>query len=117
MRKLLNTLYVTNEQAYLELDGGNIVCRIEGKQVFRVPFDNIEAIVSFAYIGCSPALMGACVSRKIPISFISPRGKFQAKLSGETKGNVFLRVAQIDCFRVQSLMLAQHTPPDRKSVV
>ena len=109
MRKLLNTLYVTNEQAYLELDGGNIVCRIEGKQVFRVPFDNIEAIVSFAYIGCSPALMSACVSRKIPISFISPRGKFQAKLSGETKGNVFLRVAQIDCFRVQSLMLAQHT--------
>ncbi len=53
--------------------------------------------------------MGKCVSKMIPISFISPQGKFLAKVCGETKGNVFLRVAQIDCFRENGLELTQNT--------
>ena len=49
MRKLLNTLYITNENAYLSLDGENLVCRIEDETKFRIPFDNIENIVCFGY--------------------------------------------------------------------
>lgn len=109
MRKLLNTIYVTNEQAYLTLDGENFVCKIEGKEKLRIPFENIENVVCFSYIGCSPALMGKCVSKTIPINFISPQGKFLAKVCGETKGNVFLRVAQVDKFRETGLRLAQNT--------
>ncbi len=109
MRKLLNTVYVTNEMAYLTLDGENLVCKIDGEIQLRIPFENIENIVCFSYIGCSPALMGKCVEKTIPINFISPTGKFWAKVCGETKGNVFLRVAQIDRFREHSLLLAQNT--------
>ena len=109
MRKLLNTLYVTNEQAYMTLDGENIVCTIEKEEKFRIPFDNVESVVCFSYIGCSPALMGKCAEKLIPINFISPQGKFLAKVSGETKGNVFLRVAQIDKFKSNALILAQNS--------
>ena len=109
MRKLLNTVYVTNQQSYLTLDGENLVCRVEGEIVLRIPFENIENIVCFNYIGCSPALMGKCVSKSIPINFVSPQGKFLAKICGETKGNVFLRVAQIDKFREDNLRLSQNT--------
>lgn len=109
MRKLLNTIYVTNELAYLTLDGENLVCKIEGVEKLRIPFENIENVVCFNYIGCSPALMGKCVSKTIPINFISPQGKFLAKVCGETKGNVFLRVAQIDKFREMGLSMAQNT--------
>lgn len=109
MRKLLNTIYVTNELTYLTLDGENLVCKIEGETKLRIPFENIENIVCFNYVGCSPALMGKCVSRTIPINFISPQGKFLAKVCGETKGNVFLRVSQIDRFREQGIILAQNT--------
>lgn len=109
MRKLLNTLYITNEQAYLSLDGENLVCRIDGEEKLRIPFDNVESVVCMNYVGCSPALMGKCVEKLIPISFISPQGKFLAKVCGETKGNVFLRVAQIDCFRQDGLTLAKNT--------
>ena len=35
MRKLLNTIYVTNEQAYLTLDGENLVCKIDGTEKLR----------------------------------------------------------------------------------
>lgn len=109
MRKLLNTVYITNETAYLTLDGENLVCKIDGEVKLRIPFDNVENIVCFNYPGCSPALMGKCVSRTIPINFISPQGKFLAKVCGETKGNVFLRIAQIDAFREKSIILAQNT--------
>lgn len=109
MRKLLNTLYITNEQAYLSLDCENFICKIDGEERLRIPFENIESVVCFSYIGCSPALMGKCVSKLIPISFISPQGKFLAKVCGETKGNVFLRVAQLDNFRNNGLELSQKT--------
>ena len=109
MRKLLNTVYVTNEMAYLTLDGENLVCKIDGEIKLRIPFENIENIVCFNYIGCSPALMGKCVGKTIPINFVSPQGRFLAKVCGETKGNVFLRVAQIDKFRECGLVLAQNT--------
>lgn len=109
MRKLLNTLYITNENAYLCLDGENLVCRLEDENKFRIPFDNIENVVCFNYLGCSPAVMGKCVDKCIPINFISPSGRFLAKICGETKGNVFLRVAQIDKFRESQIALARNT--------
>ncbi len=109
MRKLLNTIYVTNEEMYLTLDGENLVCKLEGKERLRIPFENVENIVCFNYVGCSPALMGKCVEKTIPINFISPQGRFLAKVCGETKGNVFLRVAQIDKFRECGLSLAKGT--------
>lgn len=109
MRKLLNTVYITNDQAYLTLDGENLVCKVDGEIKLRIPFENIENIVCFSYIGCSPALMGKCVGLTIPINFLSPQGKFLAKICGETKGNVFLRVGQIDCFRDYGLNLTRNT--------
>ncbi len=109
MRKLLNTIYITNDEAYLCLDGENLVCKINNEIKFRLPFDNIENIVCFSYLGCSPAVMGKCVSKLIPINFVSPNGKFLAKVCGETKGNVFLRVSQIDKFRECGLMLAKNS--------
>ena len=102
MRKLLNTLYITNENAYLSLDGENIVCKLDNDEKFRIPFDNVENIVCFNYLGCSPALMGKCVSKCIPINFHSPQGKFLAKVCGETKGNVFLRVVKMKKYTTQS---------------
>lgn len=109
MRRLLNTIYITNDNMYLTLDGENLVCKLDGEVKLRVPFDNIENIVCMNYIGCSPALMGKCVSKTIPINFISPQGKFLAKVCGETKGNVFLRVQQIDKFREKGLELTKNT--------
>ncbi len=109
MRKLLNTLYITREQAWLGLDGNNIVCRLDEDEKFRIPFDNVENIVCFSYLGCSPALMGKCVENLIPISFLTPQGKFLARVSGNTRGNVALRVRQIDCFREHGLSLYQNT--------
>lgn len=109
MRKLLNTIYITNEKMFLGLDGESLICQLEGKIVFRIPFDNIEGITCFNYMGCSPALMGKCVEKHIALNFVSPQGRFLGKVCGETKGNVFLRVVQIDTFRTKGILLAQNS--------
>ncbi len=96
MRKLLNTLYVTDEKVYLSLDGENVVCLKDNKSVFRIPFANIESICCFGYLGCSPALMGKCADNGVAFNFMTPYGKFLARVTGKIKGNVYLRKQQIE---------------------
>lgn len=94
MRKLLNTLYITSEDVYLALDGENIIVLREEDTIGRFPLHTLENIVSFSYKGASPALMGACASRNINLSFYTPRGKFLARATGMSAGNVLLRKEQ-----------------------
>lgn len=94
MRKLLNTLYVMTEDAYLSLDGENIVIQRDETELARFPLHGLEAVISFSYRGASPALMGKCASDGIDLCFMRPSGKFLARVCGETRGNVLLRKTQ-----------------------
>ena len=105
MKKLLNTLYVTSENSYLALDGENVVVFENKTELGRVPLHNLEEIVSFGYRGTSPALMGACVDRNISLCYLTPQGKFLARISGEIKGNVILRQQQYTSSRDESISL------------
>ncbi|MDO5147401.1 MAG: type I-C CRISPR-associated endonuclease Cas1c [Eubacteriales bacterium] len=94
MRKLLNTLFITLEDAYLSLDGENVVVNREKQVVGRYPLHILSGIISFSYAGASPALMGACAKRDILLVFCTPRGKFLARTCGISRGNVLLRRTQ-----------------------
>lgn len=94
MKKLLNTLYVLNPDHYLSLDGENVIVKKENSTVGRLPLHNLESIITFGYTGASPGLMNACAKRNISLVFMSPNGRFQARVVGETYGNVLLRKAQ-----------------------
>lgn len=94
MRKLMNVLYVSSEGGYLSLDGENVVIIDGDKEIGRVPLHNLEEIISFGYRGASPALMGACAERDISLCFMTPQGRFLARIIGKTKGNVLLRRKQ-----------------------
>lgn len=112
MRQMLNTLFVTSEDIYLSLDGENVVANREGKEVARYPLHTLSGIVSFSYSGASPALMGACARRDVSLAFCTPRGRFLARINGETSGNVLLRRTQYrvaddpgPCCRVARMMI------------
>jgi CRISPR-associated protein Cas1 len=87
-------LYVTNPDSYLALDGENVVIRRDDAEVFRIPLHNLEGIVTFGYTGASPALMSACAKKDISLCFMSARGHFLARVTGEVRGNVLLRKKQ-----------------------
>lgn len=85
---------MTNPSCYLSLDGDNILVR-DGETVMgRVPSHNVESIVTFGHQGASPALMGYCSERNIAITYLNSNGRFRARLTGSSRGNVTLRKEQ-----------------------
>ena len=94
MKRLLNTLFILSEDIYLSLDGENVVANRDQQMVARYPLHTLQNIVTFSHAGASPSLMGACAQRQIGFAFCTPRGKFLARVCGESHGNVLLRRAQ-----------------------
>lgn len=94
MKRLINTLYISNPDYYLSLDGENIVARMKDDEVGRIPLHNIDSIITFGYTGASPKLMGYCADKNISITFLSNNGKYLATICGQSKGNVILRKEQ-----------------------
>lgn len=94
MRRLLNTLYVTTPESYLTRDGDNIVVKVENEEKFRIPIHNLEGVICFGYMGASPQLMRLCSEHNVGLSFLSPSGRFQARVNGKVRGNVLLRRIQ-----------------------
>lgn len=94
MKPLLNTLFVNQDEAYLALDGGNVVVLREDRELARFPLHNFEQITTFGYTGASPALMRKCAEDNIALTFMTPEGRFQARVIGRTNGNVLLRREQ-----------------------
>lgn len=94
MRKLRNVLYITNPKTYLSRDGESVTVNVEKKEIARVPIHNLEGIVCFGFMGASPSLMELCCTNDVGLSFISPYGKFLARVGGKVSGNVLLRKTQ-----------------------
>lgn len=55
MRRLLNTLFVLTEDAYLALENENVVVKQGEKVLGRVPLLTLESIIDFSWRG---AIMG-----------------------------------------------------------
>lgn len=110
MRQLLNTLYITNPDVYLGLKGENIIVKQEDKVIARYPLHNLENIVLFSRLGMSPHLMAKCVDNNISICFLTPNGRFKARVIGENNGNVLLRKKQykISMNEEESLKIAKN---------
>lgn len=94
MRKLLNTLYITSPDAWLTRDGECVLVKIGGEEKLKIPLINLENIITFSYVGASPALMYACANHGIGLSFMSENGHFLARSIGKTNGNVLVRRKQ-----------------------
>ncbi|MEJ7686895.1 MAG: type I-C CRISPR-associated endonuclease Cas1c [Variovorax sp.] len=97
MRRQLNTLYVTTEGAWLRKDGANIVMEVDNEMRARLPVHMLESLVCFGRVLVSPPLMGYCAEQGICISFLTPNGRYMARVEGPVSGNVLLRRQQYRC--------------------
>lgn len=94
MKKLLNTLYITTQGAYLCHEGESVLVRVEKETKLRLPIHTLSGIVCFGQVSCSPPLMELCGERGVLISFLSEHGRFFARVHGPVSGNVLLRREQ-----------------------
>src|SRR5699024_7999081 len=110
MKKLLNTVYVSQPDVYLAIKGKNLNLLKESESLARIPLHNIQAICTFGYQGASPALMSECMNQNIRLSLCTSTGRFRGRLTGESNGNVLLRKKQ---YRTsdsedESLLISRH---------
>lgn len=96
MKKHLNTLYITSEDAYLSKERETFVVEVGNQKVFQAPIHSIENIVCFGFKPLTPALMAFCAENNVGISYLSETGRFLARVSGAQHGNVLLRKAQYE---------------------
>jgi CRISPR-associated protein Cas1 len=94
MKKLLNTLFVTTQGAYLHRDGETVTARKDDDLLLRVPIHTLQSIVCFGRVTVSAPLMGFCAECGILVSYLSETGEFWARVQGPVAGNVLLRRIQ-----------------------
>lgn len=94
MKKLLNTLYVSTQGAYLHRDGECVVVEVEKQERLRTPIHMLGSIVCFGQVACSPPLLGFCAESGVSVAFLSEGGRYWASVVGPVSGNVLLRRAQ-----------------------
>lgn len=94
MRKMLNTLYVTTQGAYLNKEGETVVVNVDRETRLRLPIHTLSSIVCFGQVTCSSFLLGHCAEKDVSVSFMSNHGRFLARVLGPVAGNVLLRREQ-----------------------
>jgi len=94
MKRLLNTLYVTRDGAYIHRERETIVIELERKKALQIPVLSISGIVAIGRVMISPNAMALCAEKNIAVSFLTGNNHFLARVSGAQSGNVLLRRAQ-----------------------
>lgn len=94
MKRHLNTLFVTTQGTYLSKDGDAVDVRVEHESRLRVPVINLGGIVCFGQVSASPALMALCAESGVAVTFLTEHGRFLARVTGFSPGNVLLRREQ-----------------------
>ena len=71
MRKLLNTLHIMTQGAYLHRDGETVAIKVGDELKLRVPVHTLEGLVCWGRVSCSPPVLGLCCERGVGISFLT----------------------------------------------
>lgn len=94
MRKLLNTLHVMSQGAYIHQDGETVAVKVDAELRLRVPVHTLEGLVCWGRISCSPNVLSLCCEHGVGVSFLTEQGRFMARVTGPVSGNVLLRRQQ-----------------------
>lgn len=94
MKKLLNVLYVSTENARVLKERETLSVVAEDKDLGRFPIHMLQGLVTFGPVWVSPWAMQFCAERGVTISHFTDKGKFLARVEGPVSGNVLLRKEQ-----------------------
>ena len=95
MKKLLNTLFVTKQNACLHRDGETVCVELDKQVLLRLPIHTLNGIATIGNVMSSPYLLNFCAERGVCASMFGEHGKFIARAEGPVSGNVLLRLAQM----------------------
>ena len=95
MKRLLNTLYITTDGAYIHRERDMLIIEVKSQEI-KKPFPalTLSGIVAIGRVMMSPDAMALCAEHQITVSFLNDRNELLAQVHGEQGGNVLLRREQ-----------------------
>lgn len=93
-RELLNTLFIQTQEAHATLKDDTVKVWTEEATLLRVPLHHLGSIYAFGVVHVSSPLMMRCAEDGRAVVFFDSGGRFKARVTGKTGGNVLLRAAQ-----------------------
>ncbi|RIK40964.1 MAG: subtype I-C CRISPR-associated endonuclease Cas1 [Chloroflexi bacterium] len=94
MLRVENILYITTPGAWVHLDHDTVKVEIDQQTRLQAPLIHIGGITCFGNVALSSAILQRCAEEGRPVVLMDQRGRFKARVSGPTSGNVLLRRAQ-----------------------
>src|SRR5690625_4864527 len=92
--QLLNTLFVQTQGAYVHIKDNTLRVQVEGETRLRIPFHHLGGAVVFGNVLISPFLIHRFADDGRSIAWFTEFGRFKARMTAPTSGNVLLRSAQ-----------------------
>ena len=90
-----STLYVTTQGAVLRLEHDTIRILVEGATLARLPLVRLQALVVFGRVTVTTPLIHRCAEDGRALVWMSTHGRFRARLTGRTLGNVLRRAGHV----------------------
>lgn len=98
VRKVENTLYVTNPEAYVRKKHEVLIVEIDNEEVLRVPGHHLGSVVMFGNSGISHFALDWCAKNDVSVTRTTRTGRYIGSWVGPVKGNVLLRINQFEFY-------------------
>jgi CRISP-associated protein Cas1 len=95
----MQTIYVTDNGLQLKRRSNRIVLKKDGKVTEEIPILDLKRILIFGNNQLSTELIRYLAGKGVEIAFLSTHGRFKFRIVPETSKNIYLRMAQHDCYR------------------
>lgn len=108
MTQLFNTLFITESDVSLHLEGEAIRAEHSDGSMDHIPLCQLEKIIVFSNRTVTRPLMAYCAGHGIGLSFLSESGRFLFRVTGPLHGNAEIRKRQYTLSEEQQIILAKN---------
>jgi len=95
---VMHTLYLVDNGVQLKKRSNRIVVKKNGKIIEEFSIIDLKRVLVFGNNQVSTELLRHLASKGIEVAFLLSHGRFKFRIVPETSRNVYLRMAQHDCF-------------------
>lgn len=90
----METVYILEPGSYLRREGSSLKVFKEGSVVNQIPVDGLKKLMLVGYVSLSGAVLDFLIKQRVETVFVTPTGRFRARLLLDEHRHVTLRMAQ-----------------------
>ena len=90
----MESIYVLEPGSYLRKDGTSLKVVKGGSVIDRIPADGLKRLMLIGYVSLSGGVLDFLIQRRVETVFVTPTGRFRARLALDEHRHVSLRKAQ-----------------------